>query len=570
MSHNKHKIKFIESFVSNLLQSSIKKFIALFIMFAILISSVFLVSSELVKVKLLPQSLADNFTVYVDLPEGKSIYETKEVTSCILNYLKDEEIITDMSVFYGESIPVDFSAMIKGRLFENGENIANILVNLKKEEDRDENSIFAVNRIRPIIQNNCKMHNVKIKMIESPAGPPVEASIVLEITSDINHKDLEDFAYDVKKIFLNTPSLVDIDIIGDESYTTFGIVLNENKIIQSHIQLDQVKKILYLAFEGMDIAFSNDANSQNQLSIHLVLSDKTKTFSSNTKEDILTKLSALKLMNLQGMMIPLGELVNIQEQTSEHKIVSKNLSPVVSIVAQTDMESQLYPLLDIRTKIIEQYSETYTIEEVTLFDLKLTNKTTQEVFNLHWDGEMKLSIDTIVDLSIALGVAILFIYFMMVVYYKNFSIAGAIVLASFISVAGVIYAHWIFDMFTPSTFYMTGTSLIGFIALIGINSRNSLLIVDFVQQLIEQKHLSVQRAIAISVQTRAKPILLTVLAIIFASALLATDPVFGGLGVALIGGTLAAYLVSLFIVPIMILKPLARLYPLDKKEDLKN
>jgi len=565
MSHNKHKIKFIESFVFNLLQSSIKRFIALFIMFAILISSVFLVTTELVKVKLLPQSLADNFTVYVDLPEGKSIYETKEVTSCILEYLKDEEIITDMSVFYGESIPIDFSAMIKGRLFDSGENIANILVNLKKEEYRDENSIFAVHRLRPIIQNNCKMHNVKIKMIESPAGPPVEASIVLEITSDINHKDLEDFAYGVKKIFLNTPSLVDIDIRGDESYTTFGIVLNENKIIQSHIQLDQVKKILYLAFEGMDIAFSNDANSQNQLSIHLVLSDKTKTFSSNSKDDILTKLSALKLMNPQGMMIPLGELVNIQEQTNEHKIVSKNLSPVVSIVAQTDMESQLYPLLDIRTKIIEQYSKTHIVEEVTLFDLKLTNKTTQEVFNLHWDGEMKLSIDTIVDLSIALGVAILFIYFMMVVYYKNFSIAGAIVLASFISVAGVIYAHWIFDMFTPSTFYMTGTSLIGFIALIGINSRNSLLIVDFVQQLVEEKHLSVQRAVAVSVQTRAKPILLTVLAIIFASMLLATDPVFGGLGVALIGGTLAAYVVSLFIVPIMIYKPLLKLYKNKEK-----
>ncbi|MCK5293995.1 MAG: efflux RND transporter permease subunit, partial [Arcobacteraceae bacterium] len=462
-----------------------------------------------------------------------------------------------------ENAPIDFSSMIKGRLFDSGENIANILVNLKREDQRDENSIFAVHRLRPIIQNSCKMHNVNIKIIESPAGPPVQASIVLEITSDIDHKKLENFAYDLKKIFLTTPSLVDMDIIGDESFTKFGIVLNENKIINSNIQLDQVKKILYLAFEGMDIAFSNDANSQNQLSIHLVLSKETKTFSSNTKDDILNKLSALKLMNPQGMMIPLGELVDVQEQINEHKIVSKNLSPMVSIVAQTDMESQLYPLLDIRTKIIEQYSNDYEIEEVTMFDLKLTHKDTQEVFNLHWDGEQKLSIDTIVDLSIALGVAIVFIYFMMVVYYKNFSIAGAIILASFIAIAGVIYAHWIYDLFTPSAFYMTGTSLIGFIALIGINSRNSLLIIDFVQQLIEEKHLSVEKAIAVSVQTRAKPILLTVLAIIFASALLATDPVFGGLGIALIGGTLAAYLVSLFIVPVIIQKPLNRLYSLN-------
>ncbi|MCK5294738.1 MAG: AcrB/AcrD/AcrF family protein, partial [Arcobacteraceae bacterium] len=102
MEHSKQKSKFIESFVYSLLQSGFKKFIALFIMFAILVSSVLLVTSEIVKVKLLPQSLADNFTVYVDLPEGKSVYETKEVTSCILKHLKDEEIITDMSVFLGE------------------------------------------------------------------------------------------------------------------------------------------------------------------------------------------------------------------------------------------------------------------------------------------------------------------------------------------------------------------------------------------------------------------------------------------------------------------------------------
>jgi len=140
-------------------------------------------------------------------------------------------------------------------------------------------------------------------------------------------------------------------------------------------------------------------------------------------------------------------------------------------------------------------------------------------------------------------------------------LAGAISLASFISVAGVIYAHLIYDLFLPTTFYMTGTSLIGFIALIGINSRNSLLIIDFAQQLIEEKNITVARAIAISIQTRAKPILLTVLAIIFASMLLATDPVFGGLGIALIGGTLAAYVVSLFIVPIIIHKPLLKQYP---------
>lgn len=153
------------------------------------------------------------------------------------------------------------------------------------------------------------------------------------------------------------------------------------------------------------------------------------------------------------------------------------------------------------------------------------------------------------------------IFLLMVIYYHSFSLATGIILASFISIAGVIYMHFIIDIFSPTTFFITGTSLVGFIGLIGINSRNSLLIIDFAKQLIEEKHFSVDKAIAVSIQTRAKPILLTVLAVVFASSLLVLDPVFSGLGAALIGGTLIAYLVSLFVVPVLIFKPLKKMYP---------
>jgi multidrug efflux pump subunit AcrB len=60
-----------------------------------------------------------------------------------------------------------------------------------------------------------------------------------------------------------------------------------------------------------------------------------------------------------------------------------------------------------------------------------------------------------------------------------------------------------------------------------------------------------KRAIAIASATRAKPIMLTAIAIILGSALLASDPVFGGLGVALISGTIAAVIVSLIFIPVL-------------------
>jgi len=553
--------KIIESYVYTLLQSKPKKIFAMLFMLLALVSSVLLITSELVKVKLLPNQFADNFSIYIDLPEGKSVYETKEVTSCIVQTLKKEEIITDMSIFLGESAPVDFSAMIKGRLFDNGENIANILVNLKKEHEREESSVSAVHRLRPIIQKNCSMHHANIKFVQSPAGPPYLAAIVLEVTSDEKQSSMENLAYKLENIFKTTEGIVDVDVLTDANFQRYDISLNREKVVKSHLQLDQVKKILYLSFEGMNIAYSNDENAQNQIPIHLVLNTQTKLFSTTDKEELLNKFSEIKLMNSMGMLVPLSELISINSVQNKHKIVSKNLSPLINVVGDTDNISQIYALLDIREKIQSELKDEYEIEKSGLLDFKLTDKKTEERFTLHWDGEQKVSMDTVTDLSMALGVAIVVIFFMMVIYYESFSLATAIVLASFISVVGVIYAHLIWDIFTPTTFYMTGTSLIGFIALIGINSRNSLLIIDFAKQLIEEKHLDVDRAIAVSVNTRAKPILLTVLAIIFASALLTMDPVFGGLGVALIGGTLAAYAVSLLIVPIIIQGPLNKQYP---------
>jgi multidrug efflux pump subunit AcrB len=115
----------------------------------------------------------------------------------------------------------------------------------------------------------------------------------------------------------------------------------------------------------------------------------------------------------------------------------------------------------------------------------------------------------------------------------------------------VIVGHWVADLVTRDTFFLTATSLIGFIALMGISSRNSLLLIDFAKSLMEAHGMEKRKAIAVASATRAKPIMLTAIAIILGSALLASDPIFGGLGVALISGTVAAVFVSLVFIPIL-------------------
>jgi len=198
----------------------------------------------------------------------------------------------------------------------------------------------------------------------------------------------------------------------------------------------------------------------------------------------------------------------------------------------------------------------YKVEKVPgittyMFDLILTDKDGKK-YLLRWDGEMKVSLDTFRDLGGAFIGALVLIFLLLVVYYKSFALSGIVLLGSFLSIIGVIVGHWVADLVTRDTFFLTATSLIGFIALMGISSRNSLLLIDFAKSLMESKGMEKRRAIAVSSATRAKPIALTAVAIILGSALLASDPIFGGLGVALISGTVAAVFVSLIFIPVLL------------------
>lgn len=558
MSNQIIKPSVLETLIYNILQSKFKRTLVLFITLLLFIASISMIPLELVKAKMLPGKDSDTFSMYVDLPEGSSVKQTKEVTSCIAKNLQKEDVITSISVFLGEGLPLDFAGMVKGSAMKDSENVAEIMVNIKRAEHREEQSYNFVHRIRPILQEKCSINNANIKFTELPAGPPTLADVVAEIYGGKSFESRRAFASKIAEVLKIQKTLVDIDILADEPYKKYSLILDNNKVLRSAVSLEQVKKILYLAFEGMNIGVVNESDAQSQIPIFLRLDD-SRLFDLFDKQSIANKLSNLKLMNKKGMMIPLSEFITIKEQFAEPTLTSKNLNHMINVIATTDNDSQIYPLLDARNYMLENFINQYYINKTDMLNLSFEDKNTGETFDLIWDGELKVTIDTFIELGGAFIGALVLIFLLMVVYYKNFALAGAIVLASFVSLIGVIFGHYVMDMITPDRFYLTATSLIGFIGLIGINSRNSLLIIDFAKQLMEEKNLEASRAIAQATATRAKPILLTVLAIVFASSLLASDAVFGGLGVALIGGTLIAYLVSLFFVPVTILKSLKKI-----------
>ncbi|WP_066221407.1 efflux RND transporter permease subunit [Aliarcobacter cryaerophilus] len=549
----------LEKFILDILNSKRKINLIYLITLILFILSILTFPTKIVKAKMLPNKDSDSFSIYIDLKDGSSKYETKEVVDCVVKNLQDEENITNISAFISQGQPIDFAGLVKQSALKNSENQAELMINIKRFKDREITSYNLISNLRSKIQDSCQNeYEATIKFIELPAGPPVLASLVAEIYGGDSFTSRRDFAIKVANIFKNQDTLVDIDILASKDFFTYTLEINSNKAIMSQVDLEHLKATLYLAFEGMPLGVINDKNAQSQIPIFLRLDD-SRNLSNNSKDALNLKLNSLKIMNNMGKMISISELVSIKQTIKEPTITSKNLNPIINVIAETSNDSQIYPLLSSREDMIKSFSNDYEIIKTNMLNLSFIDKKTNERFDLVFDGELKVTIDTFIDLGTAFIIALILIFLLMVVYYKNFALSGAIVLSSFISIIGVIFAHIIMDIFTKDTFYLTATSLIGFIALIGINSRNSTLIIDFAKQLVAENNLGVNEAIAKAAATRSKPIILTVLVLVFASSLIANDAVFGGLGVALIGGTLISYIVSMFFVPVVIRNSLKKI-----------
>lgn len=256
-----------------------------------------------------------------------------------------------------------------------------------------------------------------------PSGPPTLATIVIELygKDDILLRETSKKVVDILK---ETEGLVDIDIMQDDLYTKYNLVPQKEKIIRSGLGVDQVNQIIYLAFKGMPIAVKNTRNQQDQIPIFLRLDDETRAIAFDTEDALMNKLSSLRLMNQQGMMVALNEVMTLEAADSSPTIFRKNLKNMVTITAECDMVSQVYPLLEARDTMIKSLSSHFQVSKVDgintyMFDLNLVDKGKGEKMLLRWDGEMKVSLDTFRDLGGAFIAALVLMFLLQYLSQKS-------------------------------------------------------------------------------------------------------------------------------------------------------
>ena len=488
-----------------------------------------------VELKMLPKGNQNTFNITIDMPEGTPLVTTDAIARQLGEVLHKQPMVTDYETFVGQAGPVDFNGMLRGAVLRQGSNLAEIRVNLVNKRLRDIHSDQIVLNLRRTLQPFMKAHpEANIKLVEDPPGPPVRATLLAEIYGP-DEAGRRAVAAKVRKLFASTWDVTDVDdSIGDDQ-TEWRIVIDKEKAALLGVPTARVTQAMHDYLQGFSIGALHRNRERHPVAITVRLPRNKRVH----PED----LQRIYLSGRNGA-VQLSSIATLIPATVAKPRFSKDGHPVVYVSGEPKRGSQVYPLLEMDGKL--DGAELIPGHPLKTGGMRFTDTQPDDTFGYHllWDGEMRLTLDVFRDLGAAFIVGLVLIYLLMVAYYGAFLLPILVMAPTALTMIGIFPGHWI----TGQPF--TATSMIGMIALAGIVVRNSVLLIDFIIDY-RKRGYSVKESVLEAGAVRARPILLTALAVIVGTSVMISDPVFGGLGVSMAFGTLAATILTLFIIPLI-------------------
>jgi multidrug efflux pump subunit AcrB len=525
--------KVYSKFETPLIENKTKRWAFLGITFILLLGSVGLFFTKTVAVKMLPFDNKNEFQVVIDMPEGTTLERTAVVAKEIGQYLAQRPEVVNYQSYVGTSAPITFNGLVRHYDLRGGSNMADIQVNLTDKHDRSAQSHDIAKLLRPDIQAIAKKYNANVKIVEVPPGPPVLSTIVGEVYGP-NYEDQIRIADSVKTILQRTPDVVDIDWMVEADQPEFNFVINKEKAMLYGITPQQITHTLNLALSNRAITHLYDEDASNQVGLVLALEDAEKS--------TVGSISALQIKSQQGMLIPITDLVEVKKDTKAKSIYRKNQKRVVYVLADMagELESPVYAILGMTEKLKSiELPKGYAMNE-----LYINQPEFEDDYTVKWDGEWQITLEVFRDLGIAFLGVIIIIYILIVGWFQNFKAPVVMMVAIPLSLIGIVLGHWLLDAF------FTATSFIGMIALAGIMVRNSVLLIDFVNLRLEDG-ISLKQAVIEAGAVRTTPILLTAGTVVIGAFVILFDPIFQGLAISLMGGTIVSTVLTLLVVPLV-------------------
>jgi multidrug efflux pump subunit AcrB len=506
-----------------------------------IVLSVALAPLKLVVMKMLPFDNKSEFQVVVDMPTGTAVERTAGVLRELAAEVARLPDVTSIQAYAGVAAPINFNGLVRQYYLRAGGEVGDLQVNLVDKHHRDRKSHDIAQGVLPALQAIAKRNGADIKVVEVPPGPPVLSPIVAEIYGPDYDAQMK-LARQVRGVFEATPDIVAIDDSTLDAASRIVLRVDAAKAALYGIAVADVARTARLALAGEDITPLHDGSSKYAVPVRVALAPEKM----GRLDDVLKLRLRGQDEKGQAYEVALAELVRPVTLPAERVIYRKDLQPVVYVVGDVaggtgKTDSPLYGMFELRSRI----AKLATPGGLALDEYWIAQPSDRfTAFGLKWDGEWQITYETFRDMGIAYAVGLILIYLLVVAQFRSYLTPLIIMAPIPLTIIGVMPGHALLGA------QYTATSMIGMIALAGIIVRNSILLVDFIHQRLDEGA-EFQQATIDAAATRAKPIVLTAVAAMLGALFILDDPIFNGLAISLLFGIFVSTVLTLVVIPVL-------------------
>jgi multidrug efflux pump subunit AcrB len=492
---------------------------------------------ELVTVKLLPFDNKSELQIVLDLPEGTALEDTARMEERVASVARTLPEVTAMELYAGTSAPFNFNGLVRHYYLRNKPEEGDVMVTLLPKGERSRSSHEIALALREKLKPLSLPDGSSIKVVETPPGPPVLATLLAEVYGP-DAETRRRTANEIERLFKSVPYIVDVDNSYRQRRPHLRLVPNRAKLDDYGLSEGQMYDSIGMLLGSKIVGYAPRGNSRTPLPITIELPQSARRWD----ETLASTPVAVARGVGAGRLVELGEVVDATRELGSYNIFRRNARAADMVMAELagDFEAPIYGMLAVDRAIDrDDWASKGLVKPV----VSLHGQPTDESHpTLLWDGEWEITWVTFRDMGAAFGAALLGIYFLVVAQFRSFRLPLVILTPIPLTLVGIVLGHILFR--AP----FTATSMIGFIALAGIIVRNSILLVDFIRHA-QNPDRALRDVLIEAGSIRFKPILLTAVAAMIGAAVILTDPIFQGLAISLLFGLASSTILTVLVIP---------------------
>lgn len=479
--------------------------IAMVIIFSIF--SFILLPMGFVKNEFFPKVDSEILYVGIEFPPGTHINEMKTESLKVLEELKDTKGVDFVSLDLGTSINME-----SGGTQGNGNNVLYSL-NLTEEGTRPE-SFDLSEELREEFKDYKKG---KLSVIELSGGPPVGADIQIKLLGDDLHV-LDQKADEVVKFLENQNGVTNVEKSIKSGTSKLVFTPNNALLAENNVSVEQIGGLLRLYASGVNLEENKFPGDSEEVDITLRLYEDSS---------FVETLDTLSIPTQTGN-IPLASLGKITLANNPTLITREDGNRTISIASATVRGFNIQTI----NADLEKFADN---------DLNLAEGYSWKTGGVNEENEA--SVNSIFQ---AMILSFMLIIITMVIQFSSFRRAVIVMLVIPLSISGV------FVVFALTKIPLSFPALIGVLALFGIVVKNSILLVDKIVENQKHREMSFIESVSEASASRLEPIALTTFATILGLIpITLTDPLWRGLGGAIIAGLTFSGIIMLFFIPVV-------------------